>query len=92
MNIESLADQVYGLDILTATTGQLAAASSGLTDMASRKQMENFEMFNNMMVSLPYQRNTYRHITKIRQNVAPRFIKLFLVEKSGGFSFAAEKC
>ena len=51
MNIESLADQVYGLDILTATTGQLAAASSGLTDVASRKQIENFEVFNNMMVS-----------------------------------------
>ena len=51
LNIESLADQVYGLDILTATTGQLAAASSGLTDVASRKQIENFEVFNNMMVS-----------------------------------------
>ena len=51
MNIESLADQVYGLDILTATTGQLAAASSSLTDVASRKQIENFEVFNNMMVS-----------------------------------------
>merc|ERR1711970_407904 len=50
LNIEALADQVYGLDILTSTTGQLSAASSELSTVASRKQLENFENFNNMMI------------------------------------------
>lgn len=50
LNIEALADQVYGLDILTSTTGQLSAASSELSSVASSKQLENFENFNNMMV------------------------------------------
>lgn len=49
-NIESLGDQVYGLDILTSTTGHLTAASAELTQSSSKEQLENYQEFNNMML------------------------------------------